>query len=494
MLGKRDAEVNQYGVSAVALSLLWGLSVVTSVDLTVLTDLICCVIFFGVFMLLTRARRYNPDQVSLHRYASVLGLLLAFFFFLHAFSILQQNWPVERSSVMSALLAVTLGYAVVILVAVCGAYKRWRRLLWGGACFFLLHGYLLYSGIVTAEAYLLQSLLVAFAGGVLSLVLSSARRSLFSTGVLRYLRPAYICFLGYLLFSSLSLRQSFWHYPAGMMQLLTAGLIYRSVFFQGVITPYLQICHELSEVRQELSAKTVELDGNKTALQVAMRIFYHLEQLRVMGELTASISHEVKNSVTSVRGYLQIFLLEDDFRNYRTALEMMLQDIDRATHILQEHLRLGKDAFASGKALKDVRTLIANQSILLQSTAERNGKKLILDLHPVSDIMANEGSLLQVFVNLAFNALEAMEPGGTLTISTYPEDNWVVIAFQDEGCGIPPELLNKIQEPFVTTKEKGSGMGLPFCYRVARWHNGTIQVRTGEEGTCFSVRLPAADA
>jgi signal transduction histidine kinase len=101
--------------------------------------------------------------------------------------------------------------------------------------------------------------------------------------------------------------------------------------------------------------------------------------------------------------------------------------------------------------------------------------------------------LIQVISNLALNAFEAMEIDGTLMISTYESEGFVVIAFQDEGCGIPLNLLSKVQERFVTTKEKGSGMGLPICYELVHQHGGNIQVQTGQTGTCFEVYLPSAD-
>ncbi len=91
----------------------------------------------------------------------------------------------------------------------------------------------------------------------------------------------------------------------------------------------------------------------------------------------------------------------------------------------------------------------------------------------------------QLILNFVRNGLEAMSPGGRLTIGTFVEDGQVVLFIQDQGAGIPPEVVQKLGTPFLTTKENGTGLGLPICYSIAHRHNAKIDVKTGDSGTYF---------
>ena len=94
-----------------------------------------------------------------------------------------------------------------------------------------------------------------------------------------------------------------------------------------------------------------------------------------------------------------------------------------------------------------------------------------------------------MIVNLAYNSLEAMSCGGTLTIGTTVEDGQIVLYVKDQGPGIKPELMDKIGMPFFTTKDNGTGLGLPVCYSIAARHNARLEVITGVDGTTFKLRF-----
>ncbi|MHB1418641.1 MAG: ATP-binding protein [Bacillota bacterium] len=101
----------------------------------------------------------------------------------------------------------------------------------------------------------------------------------------------------------------------------------------------------------------------------------------------------------------------------------------------------------------------------------------------------DENEIRQLIVNLVNNGVEAMEPGGVLVIETYMDGQDVILKIEDHGKGISPEVLNNLGTPFITTKEKGTGLGLAVCYSIALRHNAHIDVQTSPSGTAFSVRF-----
>jgi two-component system NtrC family sensor kinase len=116
-------------------------------------------------------------------------------------------------------------------------------------------------------------------------------------------------------------------------------------------------------------------------------------------------------------------------------------------------------------------------------------KSLSSDL-PV--VMATPGELQQVFLNLVLNAVDAMPEGGTLHVSSYlTDDSYLAVEFSDTGCGIPAEHLNQVFEPFFSTKDEGTGLGLSVSYNVVERHRGEIDVESElGKGSTFTVRLP----
>ncbi len=106
----------------------------------------------------------------------------------------------------------------------------------------------------------------------------------------------------------------------------------------------------------------------------------------------------------------------------------------------------------------------------------------------------DEKEIRQLLINLVRNGLEAMEPGGNILISTYPEEGSVILSVRDEGKGIAPELLNKLGTPFFTTKESGTGLGLAVCYSIAARHQASIEPMSNSSGTIFMIRFKTSES
>lgn len=219
----------------------------------------------------------------------------------------------------------------------------------------------------------------------------------------------------------------------------------------------------------------------------------HTEGLKVASELAAGIGHEIRNPMTSVRGFLQMLHKKDITGEYGCYFELMIEELDRADSIITEFLSLTKK-HPSQASTENLNTIIQQIFPLLKSNAFLTDKTVELDLSPLPDIVLDSNEIRQLIINLVKNGLEAMEPGTKLTVKTYQEDSAsITLAIQDEGSGIPDELLKKIGTPFFTTKETGTGLGLSICYTIADKHHAKITIDSTPEGTTFLIRFALMD-
>jgi len=221
-------------------------------------------------------------------------------------------------------------------------------------------------------------------------------------------------------------------------------------------------------------------------LDTEMRRF---DKLNTIGEMAASIGHEVRNPLTTVRGYLQLFQRKEEVGEYREQIQTMIDELDRANAIISEFLSLAKDKRI---ALKPTYLNSAIRKILplLQAAAVREDKELAVELAEVPKLIVDEDEITQCILNLARNALDAVPPGGTVNLSTYGDgQNKVCFAVRDNGSGIPPEISARLGTPFVTSKDNGTGLGLPVCYRIAERNKAKLEFETGARGTTFILKF-----
>lgn len=213
-----------------------------------------------------------------------------------------------------------------------------------------------------------------------------------------------------------------------------------------------------------------------------------LDRLNIVGEMAAAIGHEVRNPLTTVRGYLQMLQRRQAFEGHREQFGTMIGELDRANTIISDFLSLAKNKTVELKR-HNLNDVVNSLQPLLQSEAFRAGQELKVDIADIPAFAMDEKEIRQLLLNLSNNAFHAMEPGGTLTIATGAEKGRVVLTVRDTGHGIPPEVLEKLGTPFVTTKENGTGLGLPVCYRIVERHGGKIDVKTSPAGTTFTIRF-----
>jgi two-component system sporulation sensor kinase A len=239
---------------------------------------------------------------------------------------------------------------------------------------------------------------------------------------------------------------------------------------------------------------------NRVAVQVIIRditerkrseeLLLKSEKLSAVGQLAAGVAHEIRNPLTALKGFTQL-LTDSCVGSTKRYLDIMQTELDRIDVILNELLILAKPQAVKfhpqpiGAVLQEVITLLSTQAILqnviIDSSVDPHG--------PVVNCERNQ--MKQVFVNIIKNAIEAMPGGGRLSISARTDDDKVFIQFVDEGEGIPPELVPRLGEPFFTTKEKGTGLGLLMSHRIVLAHQGTIDISSEVgKGTTVSVVLP----
>jgi len=223
------------------------------------------------------------------------------------------------------------------------------------------------------------------------------------------------------------------------------------------------------------------------------------EKLKAIGQISASIAHEINNPLAGVMVYTKLLAkkLQNNTLETNYALEQLKKIDDAVGHssrIISGLLDFSRRADPIFKAA-DVSSIIDQSLVLIEHQATRKKIKIIRqESSGLPQIYADSSQMVQVMINLINNAIQATDIGGKITIkTTLSTDNMVTIAVCDTGVGIPPENMEKLFTPFFSTKEdiKGVGIGLWISYRLISNHGGKILVdSTVGEGSTFTIYLP----
>ncbi|NLI12284.1 Sporulation kinase E [Pelotomaculum propionicicum] len=213
-----------------------------------------------------------------------------------------------------------------------------------------------------------------------------------------------------------------------------------------------------------------------------------LDQLNLVGEMAAGIGHEIRNPMTTIKGFLQLLRERDKYVQEREYFDLMISELNRANSIITEYLSLAKNKAVELKE-QNLNAIINNLFPLITADALITDKNAGKELGEIPDLFLDEKEMRQMILNLVRNGLEAMPPGGNLVVKTFTDGDEVIMAVQDQGKGINPEVLEKIGTPFFTTKDDGTGLGLAVCYSIAARHKARIEIETGPQGTTFFIRF-----
>ncbi|QDY85508.1 sensor histidine kinase [Paenibacillus polymyxa] len=226
-----------------------------------------------------------------------------------------------------------------------------------------------------------------------------------------------------------------------------------------------------------------------TELETLRSELGNFERLSLVGQMAAGITHEIRNPMAVVRGFLQLMREKspDSLGNY---YRIVMEELDRANGIINDFLSLAQNRIVE-KEQCHLHDIIRELTPLLWADANLRGQTIELKLEDhVTRLHLNPKEIKQLLLNLSRNAMEAMGDKGVLTISTREEGDFVELEVMDTGPGIPQKQLEKLFQPFYTTKTKGTGLGLALCQSIVERHHGTIDVDSVEGmGTQFKVRL-----
>jgi len=217
--------------------------------------------------------------------------------------------------------------------------------------------------------------------------------------------------------------------------------------------------------------------------------------MAAVGRMAASIAHEIRNPLAAMRGSIQMLHAEMDADTEQAQLmEIILRESDRLNKIVADYLNYARPRPAELKNV-DMNGLVADTFKLLRNSNEIvDGHVLEEDLPGRPAIVTGDPEQLkQVCWNIARNALKAMPEGGTFRVSLGEVDNnRLRLSFIDNGCGMSPEQVEHLFEPFTSTTG-GTGLGLSIVYQIIRDHSGTINVRSRQgEGTTITIELPVS--
>lgn len=226
------------------------------------------------------------------------------------------------------------------------------------------------------------------------------------------------------------------------------------------------------------------------------------EKMRALGELAGGVAHEFNNALCGVLGFLELGLLsqtlDPSVRGFLESARTCATDAAQTVRRVQDFARWRRNELSS--QLLDLGDFVRHTVELIRHKWEGVGAggnspiRVVVEAEAGAFITGNAAELREVLTNLAFNAVEAMPRGGTLTIRSWKEGNDAFLSVADTGTGIPPAVRHRLFEPFFTTKgERGNGLGLSVAFGIVRRHAGEISVESEEGcGTEFTVRLPLA--
>jgi signal transduction histidine kinase len=254
---------------------------------------------------------------------------------------------------------------------------------------------------------------------------------------------------------------------------------------------------ELDETNRGIIALTLELDKKSEEISSMSQQVWQVAKMASVGELSASVAHELNNPLTTIslrlEGLMEQFSTSDPvFRH----LSIIAQEVERMARLVKNLLdfsRIHIIEFSTVDLCEEIERALELVSYLLRKKNIKIERCLATEVPPIH---ADRQQLRQVFLNLFANAGDAMNDSGVLTISVRKDDASgasILVEISDTGCGIAPENLANVMEPFFSTKGegKGTGLGLSICRRIVKGHRGSLNISSElNKGTTISIKLP----
>jgi two-component system NtrC family sensor kinase len=258
---------------------------------------------------------------------------------------------------------------------------------------------------------------------------------------------------------------------------------------------------EMGHLARSFNRMTARLSTADEELREAQARLLRSEKLAAVGRMAATVAHEINNPLAGVFTYIRLIdrrisggkTSEADIVKLKEHLATMAREVERATTIVLNLLDFTRPK-KPAKFPAQVNDLLTESLGALEERLAQQHVQVTTALDDLPPISVDPLQMKQVFANILANACEAMEHGGELRVqSRRAGAGGVVVEFADTGAGIPPDVLSKIFDPFITTKDKATGLGLAVAYEIVARHDGKLEVQsTPGAGTCMTVALPAA--
>lgn len=226
-------------------------------------------------------------------------------------------------------------------------------------------------------------------------------------------------------------------------------------------------------------------------------IIFHQERLCLVGRFAAGIAHEVRNPLTIIKGFMQLLHKDMERIDKQNYAEMIISEVDRANHIIENFLMAAKFNEATKKEIC-LKTFLLEIDALIQSEALLKNIRIVMDLEQLDSdctIKVDPQEIKQVFLNLLKNSVEAIgdspnKDAGYICIKVIQTNEYIKISIIDNGKGMDDNVLSNLYTPFFTTKENGTGLGISLCKEIIQNHGGKIEVESAiGEGTKFHIYL-----
>jgi len=233
--------------------------------------------------------------------------------------------------------------------------------------------------------------------------------------------------------------------------------------------------------------------NNITQRKIIEQQLYHADKLSSLGQLAASVAHEIKNPLASIKTLGQLLQEEtEDDDSRREYIDVIVSEVNRLNGVVEQLLRYARpegSSFCEVAFEEVIRPVLA----LVHHESDRHYVELVSDYQGDLKVYVDPEKIKQVFLNLIFNAIQSMGKGGKIYIRAAKEQDspWTVFEVEDNGCGMSEEVVRRIFEPFYTTRQRGTGLGLAIVKKIVDLHGGKIEVSSeAGKGTKFKFYLP----
>ncbi|HZK24176.1 MAG TPA: ATP-binding protein [Oscillospiraceae bacterium] len=268
-------------------------------------------------------------------------------------------------------------------------------------------------------------------------------------------------------------------------------MLNKITFKEAEIFPFIAL-YFLVAITVDLFSEHIEkLEKQLVEIEQLHETTRQMEKLALAGQIAAGIAHEIRNPITVVHGYLQLLTSKQPVvdENY----QLMLDELKRANQIITDFLRFSRPGELRKVPVQLNHILETTVSLMVGQEIQNDVKikTKLADYLPI--ILLDRSQMLQVFLNLFTNAIQAMPAGGIITVSSEfdQEANVIRVIIKDTGTGIKPEAMPQIFDPFFSTKDQGTGLGLAITQTIVAAHDGQIEAQSKlKEGTQFTLTFP----